>query len=216
MERGGSGAESGDELEELDIWFPGLDGEPIDVPSPLSTEEVLRRANRPVAAALDQLKDLRATPGFRPGGSGDRPERLGVLDEVMTPVLIRPSVTKTLAASGALFTPPVPRMTVDDRSLEVSQRGLAWQVTVRTGLLARRQATLRIEASPSANLTVLELIPNKRRPLWRRAFVRAGIEVMIELSSRLRTRSMLSRRSPRRATDVVPPAAPTARGSPES
>lgn len=196
MARRADRSDSTDDLRELVIWFPGPDGEPIEPSPPLSTEEVLRTTYNALALAFDQVKDRRATPGFRPGGVGDRPDRRGVLGEVITPVLVRPSLAATMAVEGALFSPPLPGMAVDDHSLDVSRRGLTWQVTLRTGLTGRRQATLRIQPSPSANLTVIELIPNRPRRLSERAFVRAGIDVMDQLSSRLRARSQLPWPSP--------------------
>lgn len=196
MARRADRSDSGNELQELVIWFPGPDGEPIEPSPPLSAEEVLRNAYGSLAGAVDQVKDRRATPGFRPGGVGDRPDRRGVLGEVITPVLVRPSLAAAMAVEGALFSPPLPGMTVDDQSLDVSQRGLTWQVTLRTGLVGRRQATLRIQPSPSANLTIIELIPNRPKRLRARAFVRAGINVIDQLSSRLRARSRLPLPSP--------------------
>lgn len=183
------------EVEELVIWFPGPDGKPIEPSPPPSLDEVLRTAYATVAKVFDQAKNRRATPGFRLGGGGDRPDRRGVLGEIITSVLISPSLTSAMVAEGNLFSPPLARITVDHRSLDASPLGLTWQVTVRTGVVTKRKATLRIEPSPSANLTILQLIPNSPRWLRERAFVRAGIKAMDQLSSRLRARARLRRPS---------------------
>lgn len=175
----------GNDLPELEIWFPGPGGEPIEVVDPPSTEEALRQAYGVVTTAFDQLKHQRAAPGPRPGGDGDRPQRRGLAGEIFTPVLVDPALAARVATDGTLFTPPVPGLTFSSPDPpHPGRQRLTWPVLVTTGL-GRRHAILRIGSSPSANLTVLELVPARRDRFRAPAFVRAGIMVTQELADRL-------------------------------
>jgi hypothetical protein len=179
---------AGDEPD-LVIWFPGPDGEPIERLPPRSTEEVLRDAYHTVKPKLDQVRERGPTRGFRPGGFADRPARTGVRGEVVTSLLVRPARALGIAEDGGLFDPPLSGVRIDERSALPGGPGLVWPVTVRTGLLTRTRATLRLQSSPSANLTVLELLPT-RLSRWReRSFVRVGVAAVDQLAGRLLTRS---------------------------
>ena len=177
------------EEPELIIWFPGPDGRPIESEPPRSTEEVLRDAYHAVKPKFDQVRERGSTPGFRPGGFADRPARSGVRGEVVTSLLVRPRRAAGIAEKGDLFDPPLRGVKVDERSAAKAGPGLSWPVTVRTGMLSSTRATLRLQPSPSANLTVLELLPD-RLSRWReRSFVRVGVTAVDQLAGRLLTRS---------------------------
>ena len=62
----------------------------------------------------------------------------------------------------------------------MSRGWLSWSVRIR-----RRAATLRIGASPSGNLTVVELVPKARRIFFTGSFVRFGVPAVEEMCKRL-------------------------------
>ncbi len=189
MTRGARRREPADEPPELEIWFPGPDGRPIEPEPPRTTEETLRDAYRVMHTALDRVKDRGPAPGFRPGGFADRPARQGRPGEVFTSLLVRPAAAVGVVSAGGLFDPPLRGVTVHEPVGDARGEELDWAVVVRTGLFARSRATLRLRPTPSANLTILELVPH-RLIRWRvSAFERVGVAAVAELAARLRRRS---------------------------
>ena len=61
----------------------------------------------------------------------------------------------------------------------------SWPASLRTGWLKHRAAQLQVSASPSFNVTVLELIPATPRRTGNRSFLRVGLPVIEELARRL-------------------------------
>lgn len=172
--------------DEIIVWAVGPDGRPIEPEPPRPTEEVLRETARTV---VGHLQERSATPGYRPGGHDDRPTRLGDRGEVIQSLLVRPAAAAELVGRGDLFVPSLPRLRIDETTVDRTGLGFAWPATVRTGLFTRTRATLSIHPSPSANLTVLELLPDRMRRWRSRSFVRAGVIAIDELGDRLRQRA---------------------------
>jgi len=135
----------------------------------------------------DHISAYRARPGLRPGGFEDRPKRHGGREDVVAPVHVLPGPASNALHGGEIFREPLPKLNIDVGSLEVDSRGSSWKATVACGRLWTRQrkATLRAYPSPSANLTVLELIPTSPRQLYTRAFVKAGVPAIATLGHRL-------------------------------
>ncbi len=184
MARHGTGV--GDEtLPESVVYVPGPDGEPVELPPPPTATETLRGISSRVGHHLEHLREFHAASGQRMGPSTDRPDRRGACEEVLVPLLLDPARAAAAAADGSLFSAPLGRLQVSPATLCADDRGLSWAAGVRTGWFTRRAATLRMYPSPSANVTVLELIPDRPRLLRTRAFVRAGVESMRELATRL-------------------------------
>ncbi len=126
----------------------------------------------------------------RPGGYADRPTRRGGREDVIAPVPVLPGLASRTLHDGGVFVEPLPGLTVDVDSLEVDSQGSSWDVTVRCKRFGprrrrSRRATLRAYPSPSANLTVLELVPTRRRLVQTRAFVEAGVPAIATLSGRI-------------------------------
>ena len=61
----------------------------------------------------------------------------------------------------------------------------SWTASLRTGWVKHRAAQLQVSASPSFNVTVLELIPATPRRTGNRSFLRVGLPVIEELARRL-------------------------------
>ncbi len=184
MARGaaGTGAET---LPEIVVYVPGPDGEPVELAPPTTTADALRDLTSRVGHRLEHVRELHAATGQRLGPTTDRPDRRGASEEVLVSLLIDPALAAEAVLDGRLFQDPLGRLDVVTGSICVDDRGLSWSAGVRTGWFTRRAATLRLYPSPSANVTVLELIPDRPRLLRTRAFVRVGVDAMRELALRL-------------------------------
>jgi hypothetical protein len=167
------------------VFVPGPDGEPLVFAPPPTPGEALQHMADQLGDRLEKVKDLHATPGQRLGTTGDRPERRGAREEVVTPLLIDPAASSRTAASPDFFDPPIDRIDIDTDSIRIDTQGLSWRCVVRTGLLSRRSCTLGLYPSPSANITVLELIPDRPRAVHSRAFVHRGVRALRDLGQRL-------------------------------
>jgi len=106
---------------------------------------------------------------------------------VVAPVPVLPGRASRALHTGALFADPLPGLTVDVDSLEIGSHGSSWDATVTWGRLRRRtrRAILRAYPSPSANLTVLELVPARSTAIRTRSFIRAGVPAIATLCSRI-------------------------------
>lgn len=172
-------------LPEIVVYVPGPDGEPVELPEPPTAGESLRVLGSRVGTRLEHVRDVHAATGQRLGPVTDRPDRRGASEEVLVPLLLDPARAAEAVLDGSLFESPLGQLWVIPESMCSDHRGLSWEARVRTGLFTRRAATLRLYPSPSANVTVLELIPDRPRLVRTRAFVRVGVGAMRELALRL-------------------------------
>jgi hypothetical protein len=103
--------------------------------------------------------------------------RLHARDEVRAPVLADPRRIVAMAVSGGLRGWRTPWMRLDATSMELESKwGVAWRV--RVGLFPGRfgrAAMLRIYPSPSMNLTIVQLLPQRRRRVPAPTFVHLGV-----------------------------------------
>jgi hypothetical protein len=128
-----------------------------------------------------------------PGPSAAASTREGAKSEIIWPVLLDPWRAWEFAGSGQLFAEPIPRLRVDEGVDQEVDQGRcpslatypAWTVSLRTGWVKHRAAQLQLSASPSFNVTVVELIPAAPRRTGARSFLRAGLPAIEELARRL-------------------------------
>lgn len=175
------------ELPTIEMFAIGPDGEPIGPePTPRAVAVDVWEQMEAVAEPGHEPRHFQAKAGSRLGTPGGRVARRRSPEDVVQPSSIRPHAAERAILDGSLFTEPLPRLNVDQRSLVINDFGATWKTTLRTGFLRRRHARLRIYPSPSQNLTVLALIPTRRR---RRShgerFVRNGVSAIQTLSRRL-------------------------------
>ncbi|MGI9605736.1 MAG: hypothetical protein ACR2P0_06310 [Acidimicrobiales bacterium] len=169
-------------------WI-GDDGDLIEAPQPLEPvdpAEAVREASLWLAHQISSAAEVTATPGPRLGPTSDQaPRRTGSREEVMAPLLLRPSFALARARRGDMFARPFGRVRVLPQSMASDGSWFSWTAIVRTRLV-RRKATLRIGPSPSGNVTVLQLVPQKPRRHRTRSFVAAGIPALEGIASQLR------------------------------
>lgn len=189
--------------EEFRMFFLGPEGEFIDhdVPPPHRTFAEVARAWRTA---------LESEPGGDPWGrrfgprlvqGTGRPTRAGYRDEIIVTAGARPESAVAVAVRSALFSPPIRRLSVDETSLASRRYELTWQARLTLRPWHQRRVRVRLYASPSLNVTVLALSPEKSRPCASRRFLRVGNAAMSDLRDRLddlvarqRTPSLSSRR----------------------
>ena len=148
-----------------------------------------RRAATAVQEGFEHARQFHARPGPRLGAAPTSvvSNREGLSSDIVRPVLVDPRLATDLAVSGELFAEPIPKLRIEGRRLEAEPANLVWTASLRTGRMRRRAANLHVTASPSFNVTVLELIPSSRRRRGARAFLRVGLPAVEELVRRLQT-----------------------------
>jgi hypothetical protein len=147
----------------------------------------LRKAVTALHGSIDHARQFHAKAGPRMGAHPTpvAPAREGKKSEIIRPVLLDPWRAWEVAGSGALFAEPIPRLSID-RGPKPSQATYpVWTASLRTGWVKHRAAQLQVSASPSFNVTVLELIPATPRRIGNRSFLRVGLPVIEELARRL-------------------------------
>lgn len=147
----------------------------------------VRRAVTVLHGGVDHARRYHAKAGPRMGATPAAivTTREGARSEIVRPVLVDPWRAWQVAGSGQLFAEPIPRLSVDARTTPDETADAAWAASLRTGWVLRRPARLHVSASPSLNVTVLELIPARRRRIGNRSFLRVGLAVVEELAHRL-------------------------------
>lgn len=184
----------------VSVVLVGDDGEELlarEPPESADVIEVLRGTGHWLSEHVDHVRDYRAHPGPRLGGAVDDARRRGSSEEVQAPLAIQPQRALRLASSGSLLARDIGALSVDTSSCrsEPSRYGigrLSWTVSVRTGHVMRRRASLRLRPSPSNKLTIIELVPERARWFRTDAFVRAGVPAVRELSDRLRVAAAIA------------------------
>ena len=111
--------------------------------------------------------------------------REGSKSEIIRPVLLDPWRAWEVAGSGQLFAEPIPRLRIGRGQNPSPTKYPSWPASLRTGWLKHRAAQLQVSASPSFNVTVLELIPATPRRTGNRSFLRVGLPAIEELARRL-------------------------------
>ncbi len=174
---------------ELDVFTIGPDGELLPIrPTASGGADAEPHHNRAAAnGVISRLGELRAQPGHRLGVVVDRAQRRGDFEEIMQPLAVRPGAARAVVVTGELFAEPIPSLEVNTASRVFDGDSITWNASVRTGLFSRpRAAALHLHPSPSANLSIIELIPSKRRRFHTHRFVSTGVVAVDILGSRLR------------------------------
>jgi len=160
---------------------PGTDGV-----APMGDQ--LRKAVTALHGGIDHARQFHAKAGPRMGSHPTTTvatTREGTKAEIIRPVLLDPWQAWEVAGSGQLFADPIPRLTIDRAPKPPHSTYPTWTASLRTGWVKHRAAQLQVSASPSFNVTVLELIPATPRRTGNRSFLRVGLPAIEELARRL-------------------------------
>jgi hypothetical protein len=178
--------DEGAATDEIIVFVLGDDGEPdLGAPPPLPSlrERLGLVPSLPPVADIEQTRP-RLTPGARLGQAVDEPRRSGFPEEILVTLHADPVTTAERALAGTALR-SASRLRIDRSTLRVRRNDVLWRCTLRTGPLRRRPAMVRLYGSPSANVTVLTLSPERPRRVATRGFLRAGLRAMTELRDRL-------------------------------
>lgn len=151
----------------------------------LNPNEALSELGHWLTDRIDAVGEVKASSGPRLGPARERTQRSGSVEEVCAPLLLRPYFAISTLRRRDVFGDPLGTIDVESDSLETSGMSCSWFVTLRTGPLRSRRATLRITPSPSGNITVLQLMPQESRRFYTRSFVKAGVPALDEVGQRI-------------------------------
>lgn len=176
-----------DDLPPIEIFGIDSDGELAPLAKGVVVEaDVWRHLGEAAVKTAHRAGNVKARPGPRIGGTGDRADREGGREDVVMPVAMKPQLAGSVLAMADFFARPLPRLAVDPTSLEVDHRGYTWRAKVRCRrFVPSRPATLRVYPSPSGNLTILELVPMRPGRIPTSSFVTAGVTAVTALGLRL-------------------------------
>ena len=135
-----------------------------------------------VPAAVDPVLIPRQGTGTWP--NGERAVRLGNAEEILITLPSNPFAAMDAARTGDVFTPPIPMLRVDLDSRRDGDFEVSWQAALRAPLRWRK-VSLRIYASPSLNVTVMTIVPEKARKISSRWFVRLGLKAARQLGQQI-------------------------------
>lgn len=116
--------------------------------------------------------------------NGERAVRLGNAEEILITLPSNPFPAMEIARSGGIFEPPVRQLRVDSSSRHDGDFEVSWNGALRAPLRWRK-VRIRLYASPSLNVTVMTIVPDKARKISSRSFVRVGLRAAREVASRV-------------------------------
>lgn len=111
--------------------------------------------------------------------------RRGDSVEIVQTCHVRPAATESLVDAGGLDALRLSRLRLGADHERRGRADYVWRARLRTGVVGGRLAVLHIRSTPSANLTVLELIPERPRWFGTRRFVTSGVRCIDELAKRI-------------------------------
>lgn len=180
-----------DDLPVIDVFRVGPNGALLESQDELPTaSDIWRQLGHSTTETLDHARQLQARKGQRLGPA--RRERRGDREDVVHTTLADPGRVARAILARDPFAEGLPYLRVHPGTLSVDRHGMRWRVALGRGAARRgRNATLRIHPTPSANVTVIELIPDRPKLLQTRSFVRRGVIAAEALGRRLRTHAAL-------------------------
>ena len=148
----------------------------VDVPQ----LEPIDEADIPVA--VDPALISRQGTGTWP--NGERAVRLGNAEEILITLPSNPFAAMQAARAADVFNPPIRGLRVDLGSRQDGDFEVVWHAALRAPLFWRK-VSLRIYASPSLNVTVMTIVPDKARKISSRWFVHMGLKGARDLAQRI-------------------------------
>jgi len=116
--------------------------------------------------------------------NGQRAVRLGNAEEILITLASNPFAAMDVARTDVAFTPAIPGLRVDLGSRRDGDFEVSWEAALRAPVRWRK-VSLRLYASPSLNVTVMTIVPDKARTISSRWFVRLGLRAARQLASQI-------------------------------
>lgn len=172
------------DIEVLDLFVVDDDGQ-------LASAEPWQWSSTPPEQPAGEVDPTEPAPKRRPVTGGRAtpapPVRVLGLYDVFQAVAINPTRSAQLLQADEPFA-GVAGIDIDAGSRTIEGASLTWQVRLRVATGRWRDAELLVHPSPSWVVTVVELRPASKRRATR-AFIRAGVEVVGELTAWLAERA---------------------------
>ena len=172
-QRSNGGSATGTEID-IPVFVLSVDVPEAELIEPASPESV--------ATSVQPAHVARQGAGTWP--NGQRAVRLGNAEEILITLPSNPFAAMDAARSGLVFTLPIPGLRVDLDSRRDGDFEVSWQGALRAPVRWRR-VSLRLYASPSLNVTVMTIVPDKARKISSRWFVHRGLKAARQLASRI-------------------------------
>jgi hypothetical protein len=153
----------------------------VEVPDPGWRDPGERKTTAVGAEPVDHTLMPRQGTGTWP--NGERAVRLGHAEEILITLASKPFEAMDVARLSGVFDPPIRGLRVDLDSRRDGDFEVSWNAALHTAPLRWRAASLRLYASPSLNVTVLTIVPNKARTVSSRLFVRFGLRAARQLGA---------------------------------
>lgn len=153
----------------------------VDVPDLAWSDPSEQETPVVVTEPVDQTLMPRQGTGTWP--NGERAVRLGHAEEILITLASNPFEARDVARLGGVFDPPIRGLRVDVESRRDGDFEVSWNAALHTAPLRWRPANLRLYASPSLNVTVITIVPNKARKVSSRLFVRFGLRAARQLGA---------------------------------
>lgn len=166
-----------------------IDRNPVEIPMFVTSIEVPAREpdsdddEHPVPTADPALLPRQGT-GTWP--NGERAVRLGNAEEILITLPTNPFAAMDAARSGEVFAPSIPGLRVDPATRRDGDFEVSWKGALRAPV-RWRNVSLRLYASPSLNVTVMTIVPDKARKISSRSFVRVGLRAARQLARQIET-----------------------------
>jgi hypothetical protein len=148
-----------------------------------------REAAAVVTTPLDHTLMPRQGTGTWP--NGERAVRLGHAEEILITLASKPFEAMDVARLGGVFDPPIRGLRVDLDSRRDGDFEVSWNAALHTAPLRWRAASLRLYASPSLNVTVITIVPNKARKVSSRLFVHFGLRAARQFGGAIERQSAM-------------------------
>jgi hypothetical protein len=156
-----------------------IDSDPIEIAMFVTSVEVPERergADDHVHPAVSVDPALLPRQSTATWPNGERAVRLGNAEEILITLPTNPLRAMDVARTGRPFVPLIPGLRVFLDSRRDGDFEVAWKGALRAPI-RWRNVSLRLYASPSLNVTVMTIVPDKARKISSRSFVRVGLRV---------------------------------------
>lgn len=154
----------------------------FEAPAPAPVPNPDHEGDEHTALAADPVLLRRQGTGTWP--NGERAVRLGHAEEILITLPSNPFKAMDVARTGRPLVPPIRGLRVALDSRRDGDFEVSWNGALRAPI-RWRNVSLRLYASPSLNVTVLTIVPDKARRILSRSFVRVGLRVARELAGQI-------------------------------
>ncbi len=175
-------------MSRTDMWErptqSQVDTDPFEIPMFVTSVDIPPRT--PDADSDDDVLVPTVDPALLPRQgtgtwpNGERAVRLGNAEEILITLPANPFASMDVARNRRVVAKPIRGLRVQTDSRRDGDFEVSWKAALRAPV-RWRPVSLRLYASPSLNVTVMTIVPDKARKISSRSFVRVGLRAAREL-----------------------------------